>query len=456
MARVKITADRTKVKPRIDPKDLTDLQILSYDNDNIYPQRVVDIVNDSGTAKRCLNMYARFVMGQGAKDLDFYKAKINSKGLTVDKLIRKTAFSKGEFNGIAWHLNFNGLGEVTEVTPINFEYCRLGILTNDLKIAVYDDWGKTKRKNFKKIDVEFIDVYNPENALRQAELLGGIEHYKGQILYWTPNGLEYPLTDFDAVLEDMITEAQTKRFKANTSAKNFLASHILVTGKEEVSFDENGNEIQNEDGGLAENLERFQGGDGSGTMLWMQRESNEEQIELKKVDIQDYDGLYEYTENSSRDNIIKSFLIPPVLLVRTSGSLGTSKEISDATEFYNAITADDRLIIEEILKEIFTNFYYKICPSNDYSILPLKVEKELDVAYSQYFTKNEFRQSLGYEALEDAKSDNSVLEVTLGVGGTQALTSIIADQVLTIDQKKGSLMVLFGLSEQQANQMLGI
>lgn len=453
MARVKITADRNKVKPRIDPKDLTDLQILSYDNDNIYPQRVVDIVNDSGTAKRCLNMYARFVMGQGAKDLDFYKTKINSKGLTVDKLIRKTALSKGEFNGIAWHLNFNGLGEVTEVTPINFEYCRLGILTNDLKIAVYDDWGKTKRKNFKKTDVEFIDVYNPENALRQAELLGGIEHYKGQILYWTPNGLEYPLTDFDAVLEDMITEAQTKRFKANTSAKNFLASHILITGKEEVKEDENGNPI---DADFAKTLEQFQGGDGSGTILWMERESNEENIELQKVDIQDYDGLYEYTEKSSRDNIIGAFNIPPVLLVRTSGTLGTSKEISDATDFYNSFTAYDRLIIEELLKEVFSRFQVNICPSGDYSILPLKVEKELDVTYSQYFTKNEFRQSLGYEAIDDADSDKQILAVTLGVGGTQSLTSLIADPALTIEQKKGSMIVLFGLSEEQANQMLGI
>jgi hypothetical protein len=58
--------------------------------------------------------------------------------------------------------------------------------------------------------------------------------------------------------------------------------------------------------------------------------------------------------------------------------------------------------------------------------------------------------------LEDAKSDNSVLAVTLGVGGTQALTSIIADPVLTIEQKKGSMIVLFGLTEQQANTMLGI
>jgi hypothetical protein len=455
MAKVKITADRNKIKARIDRIDIRDLNILAYDLDNLYPQRVIDIINDSGTAKTCLRMFTRFVMGRGAKDVDFYKAVVNEKGLTVDKLIRKMAFSKGSFNGIALHVNYNGLGQKVDVTPINFEYCRLGINDNEFKIAVYDDWGKTKRKNFKKTDVEFINIYNPNSVLREVEAVGGFENYKGQILYWTPNGLEYPLADFDAVLEDMITEAQTKRFKANTSAKNFLASHILITGKEEVSLDENGNEIY-EENGLAENLERFQGGDGSGTILWMQRESDEESIDLKKVEIQDYDGLYEYTENSSRDNIIKSFLIPPTLLVRTSGSLGTSKEISDATDFYNTITADDRLIIEEILKMVFTNFYFDICPTKDYSIIPLKVEKELDVTYAQYFTKNEFRKSLGYEALEDAKSDNSVLAVTLGVGGTQALTSIIADPVLTIEQKKGSMIVLFGLTEQQANTMLGI
>ena len=449
MAKVKITADKDKIKKRIERADLKDLNILAYDLDNLYPQRLIDIVSDSGTAKTCLWLYERFVMGKGAKDLDFYKAKVNKKGLTVDQLYRKTAHSMGMFSGFSWHFNFNGLGQITEITPINFEFCRLGISENEGKIAVYDDWGKTKRKNFKKQDVVYIDVYNPNEVLRQIEAVGGIENYKGQILYGTQNGLEYPLASYDAVLEDMMTEAQTKRFKANSSAKNFLASHILVTGKEEVTEGE-----ENTDFG--DTLKQFQGGDGTGTILWMQRESNEEQIELKKVDIQDYDGLYEYTENSSRDNIIKSFIIPPVLLVRTSGTLGTSKEIADATDFYNSITSYDRLVIEEVFKEVFENFHINLNPSGDYSIIPLKVEKELDVAYSQYFTKNEFRQSLGYEAIEDAKSDNSVLAVTLGVGGTQALTSIIADQVLTIDQKKGSLMVLFGLTELQANQMLGI
>ena len=94
------------------------------------------------------------------------------------------------------------------------------------------------------------------------------------------------------------------------------------------------------------------------------------------------------------------FLIPPVLLLRVAGSLGTSKEISDAFDYYNGVTSDDRLVIEEILTEIFTNYYYDICPSNDYSLLPLKYPKPIETAYSQFFTEDEIRISLGYEPRE--------------------------------------------------------
>jgi len=75
--------------------------------------------------------------------------------------------------------------------------------------------------------------------------------------------------------------------------------------------------------------------------------------------------------------------------------------ISDAFDYYNGITSDDRLVIEEILTEIFSNYYYNICPSNDYSILPLKYSKPIDMAYAQYFTEDEIRISLGYEPKEN-------------------------------------------------------
>jgi hypothetical protein len=149
------------------------------------------------------------------------------------------------------------------------------------------------------------------------------------------------------------------------------------------------------------------------------------------------------------------FLIPPVLLLRVAGSLGTSKEISDAFDYYNGITSDDRLVVEEILTEIFTNYYYNICPSNDYSILPLKYSKAISPEYLSYYTKNEIRIANGDEEATDLKADTTLLAVTLGVGGTQALTAILSDITLSVDQKKGTLKVLFGLNDEQVTQMLG-
>lgn len=448
MARIKPTAD--KVEKRITSLDNKSLGIVNYDIDNLYPQRVNDIVNNSGTAVTCLRMYSKYVMGGGAKDETFYKAKVNSKGLTVDKLIRKIVWSKGKFNGVAIHVNYNGLLQIVEASFVPFEYCRLipeDDNENAGKIGIYDDWAKTKRKSIDKKKIDFINAYNPKTILDEVEEAGGWENYKGQVLYWTAEGMEYPLAPYDSVLEDMMTEGQLKLFKNNTASKNFLASHLLIVGKSES--DEDAEEFD-------DNLRRFQGGDGAGTLLVLERENSDEQIELKKVDIQNYDKLYEYTENSSRDSIIKNFLIPPVLLLRTAGSLGTSKEISDASDHYNTITYDDRLVIEEILKEIFSKFYYNICPSDDYSILPLKYRKAIEPEYFQYYTKNEIRESNGDIAADDSKSDVTLLAVTLGVGGTQALTSVLSDPLLTNEQKKGSMMVLFGLTEQQSNQMLGL
>jgi len=46
------------------------------------------------------------------------------------------------------------------------------------------------------------------------------------------------------------------------------------------------------------------------------------------------------------------------------------------------------------------------------------------------------------------------LAVRIGVGGTQSLQAILADPNLTDNQKIGILIILFGITEQEANQML--
>lgn len=450
MAKIKATA--LKVEKRITALEDKTLGILNYDFDNIYPQRVDDITNDSGTAQACLKTFIKFIMGNGSTDSDFYKARVNEDNLTVDKFIRKICNSKGRFDSIAIHLNFNGLGQHVSATPINWEYCRLVSpeSVNAGKIAIYDDWGKTKRKTFKKELIEYIDLYDPSKVEAQVEEAGGWDNYKGQVYLWSVNGEnEYSLAPYDAVLEDMQTEAQLKRFKHSTSAKNFLASYIMRVGKDESPEAAENAQV------FDENLKQFQGGDGAGTILVLEEENGAENIKLEKIEIQNYDRLYEFTEKSAQEAIRKQFFIPAVLLLETSTGF-SSDELLNAKTYYNDITAGDRLVIEEILKDIFSKWSYPICPSQDYSLIPIPSTKPIEAVYLPYYTKNEIRVKNGDASADDAKSDTVLLAVTLGVGGTQALTAILSSIDLSEEQKKGSMKVLFGLSEEQANQMLGI
>jgi hypothetical protein len=440
MAKLKATA--IKVEPRLDYKENKTLNIYPYDFDNKYPQRVIDIINDSPTSKTCLKLKDKFVFGGGFKDLTFYKSKVNDRQ-TVDSFLRRLIKDFSRFGGFAIHVNYNGLGQKISSHLVPFEYVRRSM--DKGMFDIYDDWGNVKRKAIDEKLIDKIGAYDPENAIREGEAIGW-ENYKGQLFYYNGNEEGYPISPLDAILENMLTEGQLKKFKHSISAKNFMASHLLVMGKQESD------EAQDE---FDENLRQFQGGEGAGTIMIVERESNEEIIELKKVEIQNYDGLYEYTENSSRDIIINQFLIPPVLLLRVAGTLGTSKEIADAFDYYNAITSDERLVIEETFKELFSNWYAPINPSNDYSLIPLKYAKAIEPEYFPYYSANEIRISNGDDESRDSKADNSVLAVTLGVGGTQSLTAILSDVTLSLEQKKGTLKVLFSLSDEQITQMLG-
>ena len=60
--------DVAKIQKRIVRRDDRSLGIINYDMDNAYPQRVVDIVNGSGVAKTCVDIFFKFINGSGFVD----------------------------------------------------------------------------------------------------------------------------------------------------------------------------------------------------------------------------------------------------------------------------------------------------------------------------------------------------------------------------------------------------
>jgi hypothetical protein len=171
-----------------------------------------------------------------------------------------------------------------------------------------------------------------------------------------------------------------KKGKNANASTNFMASHFLQVpwlfaeqtpyGKEK---DPHGEIFKEE---FIDSLKNFQGCENLGKLGVLEskmRDSNGQPIYYKfdKLDVQNYDVLFKETEASVKDNIRGIYKIPQILLEAVA--TGFSTEImTDMYNYYNNVTYNDRLIMEETLMLIFEGWYYDINPSKSYTITPLK------------------------------------------------------------------------------------
>ncbi len=413
-------------EPRIKVKFDKTKGVQNYDIDNNYPARIENVISHSGTATACVNLYAKFIIGDGFKDKNFWKTKINTEGLTVDKLLRACAKDYAKLHGFAIHISYNNLLQKTEWSHVPFKYCRKGELDDELyagKIIVYNNWDKSVNEKIDKKKFEVYDVYNPIPTViaYQIEQAGGIEKYNGQIYYFSNEGDVYPYSPIDPVIEDVQTDAEIKAFRLRDVTTNFMASHMV-----EYPYNfETESERQQE-------IERWEGFQGSRKACKINIIENpllaegKSAVKVTKFENQTNDKQFETTVRTTKDSIIECFGQPPILLgVAVAGKLGTADEVRDSFKFYNNYTSGDRRIFEEAFMILFVDA--KLNESNDFGIT-----------------------LLSFDAENNAKP---ALINVLGVGGTQALVGILQSE-LPYQQKINTLVVIFGITIEEATSMV--
>lgn len=334
-------------------------KIKRFGWDNLYPQQVEAAIQFSGTASSCAEIYQDFVQGEGFEDEELNNIVINRDGETMYDLLEYIAYDMSRHQGFSIHMNYNLLGEITELRRIKFKQCRLGVPDDRGyigKVAISSKWTTAYLWSNKSADahIKYIHKFNPieKVLLQQIADAGTISKYTGQVLYWTPETDMYPLSPFDSVLEDIDTDAQIKLFKNNGIKTNFLASHIF-----KYFGDKEGEQALQSIEELKEELVKFQGPDSKKIMLALLGDVNPELAKLpllEKVDIQNFDKLYEYTERSVRSNIIDSRKIPQALFSKFEGNaLGQSSKIfSEAAQQYNRVTFRERMTIKRQLEKV--------------------------------------------------------------------------------------------------------
>lgn len=380
---------------RVDVRFLQQSGIQAYGEDNLYPQTLKNIISASPTGSECADRFADFIEGNGFREVLFSEYVVNRKGDTADDIHALVCRDMADYGGLALHVNYNVLGEIVELQHIPFENCRL-VEEDDngyvSKIAIHPDWSGQKTRKGEKIkvskeNIDYINVFNPIKAvvLTQIEAAGGIEYYKGQVLWVSMAGKQtYPIGKGDRVATEMSTDEGLSNVKYRNVRNNFLPAGMVITRKgSSISYDEGGNEIkdetQSEDTGFSDAILTLQGDVNSNKILEVEIESEEEEPKFVPITTQNYDKEFTVTDASVVERIYSAYGQEPWYCIRI-GKVGFSGDIlEDAFEYYNSIVSKQQRLIERTFDRIFKYWYEIANPSNDYSVEPLKYVRNAGV-----------------------------------------------------------------------------
>lgn len=409
-----------KKDKRFESRNDKSLGIQTYGDGNSYPQEVMQVVNASGTGGSCVDIYAKFISGKGFVDKDFYNKVVNQQGETNDYILDQLSKDFALFGGFALHVNYNANCQVISIQHIPFEHIRLEKVDEDTglfaKLAIHWDWARqfSTIRRWKKEDIEFIDLYNPnpKDIYRQVEVAGGWHQYKGQIYYYSNQGSNtYPLPIFDSVLTDMNTEEGLSNVNNRNVRNNFLTAGMLI---DRVNYDQS----QSQESETEKMLLSFQGDEHAGKVAYVQVSSDEEKPEFISFKGENYDKEFEVTRKTIQGNIGKRFNQPPILRAEDVGANFGADLMTNAYHYYNSVTSNERLVLERVFTQLFKNWHEG--SSGNYAVEPLS-----------YVV-------------------NDSLAGRLGDKGFDQLMRIIEGG---LPNKRGMIKTLFALSDEEINNL---
>lgn len=370
-----------KPRPRVEVGYLSRFKLQSYGNDNLYPQHLQAITRASGTAELCLNRYAKFIEGYGFANEAISDVVVNHVGTTADELLHDIAQDVARFGGFALHVNYNVLCQVTEINFVPFENCRLeeeddaGTVA---RILVHPDWTGKKTRNGHVIrvdesNIDRIDVFNPNPEVVAAQVIkaGGIDNYKGQILWVSLDGrFQYPTPIYDSVVTDISTDEGLGNIKYRNVRNNFLVACMLLARKGVPKVDEEGNK-HDEQLISDEDLLAFQGDENTSKILYVELENEEDKPEVVQFPTRNYDKEFSVTDASVVERIYAQFHQELFYSIRI-GKLGFSGDVMrDAYQYYAGEVTNEQRFIERAFDRI-SAYWAEPLASSDFSINPLK------------------------------------------------------------------------------------
>lgn len=353
------------------------LNIQTYGEDNLYPQKIMRVIRTSPTGMGCLENYERFIFGDGFQNSALSKIEANKQGCTIDDVLFSITKDRARYGGFAIHVNYNANFEVCEIQHVPFESCRLqepdglGYVS---KIVTFFDWENESTRSGKLVKVSekttcSYDVFNPNKEVIKSQIAkaGDISKYKGQILWVSSEGVnKYPIAIYGDILTELITDANISSVKYRNTNNNFMPAGMMVFRKNSISDDE----LQDiEQVNYADIITEFAGSENACKMIVMQVDNLEDAPKFVEMNVKNYDKEFNVTEQSTTERIYAKFNQEPFYSILRVGKTGfSSSSIQDTYRYYNSITTKERSEITRAFQKVIDiwekndNFSCEIAP----------------------------------------------------------------------------------------------
>lgn len=390
-----------------------------YGRDDKFPNKLLDVVSDSGTATSCITIKSDFISGDGFSSDITKSFKVNPYE-TANQLLFKLAPYVSTFEAVPLNVQFDWDGN-PRIFLIPFQTIRKN---EDGTFRVNPNYGTSE---YKANETVIYPTYKKVQSVEEKRALieYQLEKYGeqiGQILYVyreTPKSIHYPVPDYFSGIDDIRSDAEMSKIEIENCTNGFMPSAILtlVGEVDNQTKDQNGRTDQDK---LDEALMSFTGAKGGRNRLALLTAKTKDAVPV----LQSYDAKAMFDAiNGATDRLARKTCrhmgVPPILIgLSTAGQLGNNQELANYMElFVFSVTKYQQMIIEAF-KEVY--------PSLDWSISQLQLLKYLPDNVLAKLTDDEIRALGGYAPIPQAVSQSA----DRAINAINSLSPLVANKVL--------------------------
>lgn len=438
-------------------------------NDNV-PNQLIESINDSGTARQCVDRLNQFVWGYGFKREEMKLLKVNPKE-NLEDFSRKCIEYLNYTEGFVIQHKFDMAGRSVQKYVVPLQYVRRRLSGDFIYREGLGDEIGTFKYHMNDIVVpnwETVKLMSPaeiRQMLKSQVERYGVQMGAFQYVYIPRIGQlydKYPVPAWFSGLHDLRADAGLSLTEESIVANSFKAQ-VIVTGPR---LDRN---EQDEDGlteydRMVNEMNRFTSPDGSSVMYLEINNDEAKQVQVTAISGKDRMNETEAATVRIAKKIARHFGVPPIIIgIDTAGKLGDNQELVNKFKLFNLTLEDKRRLyykgmVDAFVQEglVYEDFELEQLDLFDY--LPDKVLERLSDA--------EIREMYGIpqveaEAIESPtpsgeSSTNNVLRQLSG-REQQNLERIVrkyVQGVYTLEQAKMMLMEGFALTDEQATLFL--